>query len=149
MAIKHPITVEGNLTDDPEVGQTDEGRDWARFRVAVNERRFNDETNEWEDTGTTIFHQVSVFGQQSRNVVASLKKGDNAIVDGDLHFRVFEDDEGRRRQSTQIVARSVGPSLRWTTAEVQRAPKSPSPDVAATGPIANPGVDTPDTTPTV
>lgn len=138
MTVKHPITVEGNLTTNPEHGQTDDGKAWARFTVAVNDRGFNEEAGEWEDRGEPVFHQVAVFGKQAANVKASLQKGDPVVATGDLQFRVWKDDEGNRRQNTQVVAHAVGPSLRYVKAEVARGPKAPSPEAEATGPVAQP-----------
>ena len=134
MAVKIPITVEGNLGADPEFGTKDD-RAYAPLLIVENDRRLNEQTNEWEDVGEPVFHNAVVFGRQAENVSRSLQKGDGVLVTGDLHFKPYETD-GQRRQSTQIIATAVGPSLRHATAQVQRGPKAPSPDASATGPVA-------------
>lgn len=146
MAVKVPITVEGNLGKDPELGEKD-GRPYARLLVIENDRRFNDETKEWEDVGDPILHNTVVFGQQAENVKASLHSGDRVLVAGDLLFQTYERD-GQRRQGTQIVASVVAPSLKYATAEVHANGKAPqrelstepraTPSTAATGPVAVP-----------
>lgn len=143
MAVKVPITVEGNLGRDPELGVKD-GRAYARLLVIENDRRFNEETRAWEDAGEPVMHNAVVFGQQAENVKASLQEGDPVVVSGDLHFQVYSKD-GQRRQGTQIVASTVAPSLRYATVDVHRNPKAPehaAPTVAAapdaTGPVAVP-----------
>ena len=57
MSTRIPVTIEGNLTADPEVGRAENGTDWTRLRVAVNDRRLNEQTQEWEDAGV-VFHDV-------------------------------------------------------------------------------------------
>ena len=75
MTTKIPVTIEGNLTADPEHGTSDDGTEYARFSVAVNDRRLNEQTGQWED-GDTVFHRVVAFNEQSRHIVDSLHKGD-------------------------------------------------------------------------
>lgn len=138
MAVKAPITVEGNLGKDPELGTTAKGDPYARLLVVENDRRFNEEKREWED-GEPVFHNAVVYGQQAENVSRSLREGDRVLVSGDLHFQPYERD-GQRRQGVQIVANAVAPSLRFATADVHRNPKAPAaatngPAPEATGPV--------------
>lgn len=141
MAVKAPITVEGRLGRDPELKHTEDGRPYTRMLIMENHRQFNDDTREWEDVGEPIMHSATVFGQQAENVAASLHTGSNVVVSGDLQFRVYEKD-GERRQSTQIVAKSVAASLRYNEVEPRESPKAPSPEVDTTGPVAEPATAT-------
>ncbi|MGN6221667.1 MAG: single-stranded DNA-binding protein [Microbacterium sp.] len=140
MTTKIPVTIEGNLTGDPEHSASESGNEYARFTVAVNDRRLNDMTGLWEDAGT-VFHRVVVFNQQSRNVATSLRKGDSVIVAGDLRFGSYVDKEtGNTRETRDIVADNVGASLKFASVAVERAPKAngPAADRSATGPVAAP-----------
>ena len=140
MTTRIPVTLEGNLTGDPEYGASEAGNEYARFTIAVNDRRLNETTNRWEDAGT-VFHRVVVFNQQSRHVADSLRKGDAVLVAGDLRFGTFIDKEtGTTRETRDIVADNVGASLKYATIEVARTPKAngPAADVSATGPVAAP-----------
>jgi single-strand DNA-binding protein len=140
MTTRIPVTIEGNLTGDPEHGAGESGNEYARFTVAVNDRRHNESTNRWEDVGT-VFHRVVVFNQQSRNVATSLRKGDSVIVAGDLRFGTYTDKEtGSTRETRDIVADNIGASLKFATVQVDRAPKAsgPAADRSATGPVAEP-----------
>ncbi len=137
MSTRIPVTIEGNLTGDPEHGAADSGTEYARFTVAVNDRRLNESTNRWEDAGT-VFHRVVVFNQQARHVADSLRKGDPAIVTGELRFGSYTDDNGQTRETRDIVADNVGVSLKFASATVERAPKASGPAVSATGPVAEP-----------
>lgn len=138
MTTRIPVTLEGNLTGNPEHGTGDTGADWARFTVAVNDRRLNETTGTWEDAGT-VFHRVAVFNQQARHVADSLHKGDNVIVTGDLRFGTYVDkDSGQTRETRDVIASNVGASLKFTDVNVARAPKAEGP--AATGPTTAPAV---------
>ena len=44
MTTRIPVTLEGNLTGDPEHGASESGNEYARFTVAVNDRRLNGAT---------------------------------------------------------------------------------------------------------
>lgn len=138
MTTRIPVTLEGNLTGNPEHGTGDTGADWARFTVAVNDRRLNETTGTWEDAGT-VFHRVAVFNQQARHVADSLHKGDNVIVTGDLRFGTYVDkDSGQTRETRDVIASNVGASLKFTDVNVARAPKAEGP--AATGPTTAPAI---------
>jgi len=140
MTTRIPVTIEGNLTGDPEHGAGESGNEHARFTVAVNDRRLNETTKRWEDAGT-VFHRVVVFSQQSRNVATSLRKGDSVIVTGDLRFGTYTDKEtGQTRETRDVVADNVGASLKFATVAVDRTPKAsgPAADRSATGPVAQP-----------
>ena len=140
MATRIPVALEGRLTAEPEAGTSASGTDWARFDIAVNDRRLNDETGQWED-GDVIFHQVATFGAQARHVAASLHKGDNVVVNGDLKFGSYEKD-GVTRETRQVIADTVGASLKFNNVEIaQNAPKAKGPEAYATGPVATPDAD--------
>lgn len=140
MTSRIPVTIAGNLTGDPEHATGDSGNEYARFTVAVNDRRLNQTTNRWEDAGT-VFHRVVVFDRQSRNVADSLRKGDTVIVAGDLRFGTYVDKEsGQTRETRDIVADNVGASLKFTSVDVERTPRANSPlvDAPASRSIAAP-----------
>ncbi|BDZ39340.1 single-stranded DNA-binding protein [Microbacterium suwonense] len=133
MTTKIPVTLEGNLTADPDHGAGETGNEYARFTLAVNDRRLNEETGRWEDAGT-VFHRVVVFNQQSRHVTDSLHKGDSAIVVGDLRFGSYTDKEtGQTRETRDVIADNVGASLKFADVSVNRAPKLAAPQQTLRG----------------
>jgi single-strand DNA-binding protein len=137
MTTRIPVTIEGNLTGDPEHGAGESGNEYARFTVAVNDRRLN-EAGRWEDAGT-VFHRVVVFNQQSRHGADSLRKGDSVIVAGDLRFGTYTDKEtGQTRETRDVVADNVGASLKFAGVDIERSPKAERPAADATGPTAVP-----------
>ena len=91
-----------------------------------------------EDAGT-VFHRVVIFNQQARHVTNSLHKGDTAIVVGDLRFGSYTDkDTGQVRETRDVLADTVGASLKFADATVTRAPKANGPAANASGPVAAP-----------
>lgn len=137
MTTKIPVTIEGNLTGDPEFGTGESGNEYARFTVAVNDRRLNRETNLWEDSGT-VFHRVVAFDRQAKHVADSLRKGDSVLVAGELRFGTYIDKEsGTSRETRDVVADNVGASLKFANVDVERVPKASGPAASyASGPVA-------------
>ena len=123
MSTDNFVTVVGNLTDDPELRFTPQGTAVANFRLAVTARVRDGDS--WKD-GETSFFRVNVWRQLAENAAESLTKGTRAIVVGRLRTRSWETPEGDKRSVTEIEAEEVGPSLKWATAEVERASKSRS-----------------------
>lgn len=111
-------TLVGNITRDPELRFTNSGMATTRFGLAVNYRRQNRQTNEWDET--TSFFNVVCFGDMAENVAQSLGKGARVMVTGRLEVRPWETQEGEKRQSVELIADEVGPSLRWATVSVEK-----------------------------
>lgn len=113
------VTIIGNATREPEVRWTSGGMAVAEFGVAVNHRRKNADTGEWED-GDVSFFDVTCFRDLAENVEQSVAKGDPVIVIGSLRQDRWTDDQGNNRSKVKVMADLVGPSLRWATATVDR-----------------------------
>jgi single-strand DNA-binding protein len=116
------VTVVGNITRDPEMRFTANGRSTTNFGIAVNRSWRNQQTNEWEER-TSFFNVVS-WGNLADNVGSSLKKGMRVLVTGRLEQRSWETEQGDKRSVVEIVADEVGPSLLFATAEVHRIERS-------------------------
>ena len=86
---RDPLTVTGNLVDDPELRFTPSGVPVARFRIASTSRYRDNATGEWKD-GDTLFLTCQVWRQAAENVAESLQKGMRAIVTGRLRQRSYE-----------------------------------------------------------
>ena len=115
------ITISGNTVAAADVRFTPAGKAVASFTVAVNERRFDKQANEWVD-GDTTFYPCSAWGQMGENCAETLvDKGMRVIVQGRLKSRSYDDREGNRRTVFEVDVDEVGPSLAWATAVVTRA----------------------------
>ena len=120
------ITVVGNLTRDPELRFTQTGRARALLGIAVNRRWMNRQTNDWEEQ--VSFFNVVCWAELAENVSESLAKGNRVVVTGRLEQRSWETQDGEQRNTVEIVADEIAPSLRWATAEVTRIPRGPGGD---------------------
>jgi single-strand DNA-binding protein len=98
------VVITGNLTRDPELRSTPGGTSVCSLRVAVNSRR-KDESGNWADKPN--YFDVTVWGAQGENCAQYLAKGRPVAVDGRLNWREWEDKEGNKRQSVDIIADSV------------------------------------------
>lgn len=114
------MTLIGNVVNEPELRFTPGGAAVCNFRVASTPRKFNRQTNEFED-GDPLFLGVAVWRQQAEHVAESIRKGMRVIVVGRLTQRQYEANDGSKRSSYDIQADEVAPSLRSATATVTKA----------------------------
>ena len=120
-----PITIAGNLVDDPELRFTPSGQPVAKFRVASTPRFLDKNTNEWKD-GDSLFLTCNVWRQAAENVAESLTRGTRVIVSGRLRQRSYETKEGEKRTVYEVEVDDVGPSLRNASAKVNRIARNGS-----------------------
>jgi single-strand DNA-binding protein len=116
------VTVVGNCTSDPDLRISNGGNAVLSFSVAVNVRRKNKETNQWEN-GESSFFDVVCFGQMAENVASSIYKGKRVMVIGTLRQSSWEKD-GQKRSKVEVVAEEVGVSLKWDSLGSTPVPRS-------------------------
>lgn len=92
----------GNLTKDPEGGETSSGIPYSRLSIAVN-RPFTDENGERQ----ADFFNVTVWRAQAQDCLKYLCKGKKVCVVGRLQNRTYEDKDGNKRMATDIIAEEV------------------------------------------
>lgn len=120
MANETPITLIGNLVDDPELRFTPAGAAVANFRIASTPRTYDKASGEWKD-GEALFLTCSVWRQYAENVAETLTRGMRVVVQGRLKARTWQTKEGENRTSFEVEVDEVGPSLRYATAKVTKA----------------------------
>jgi single-strand DNA-binding protein len=99
------VVITGNLTRDPELRSLPSGTSICALRVAVNTRRKEPSTGEWVDKPN--YFDVKVWGPQGENCAQYLAKGRPVAVDGRLEWSEWQDKQGNKRQSVDIIADSV------------------------------------------
>ena len=104
MASVNRVILIGNLGRDPELRYTAGGQPVASFSVATNER-WND--REGKPQERTEWHRIVVWGNQGENCANYLQKGRTVYIEGRLQTREWEDKEGQKRQTTEVVAQTV------------------------------------------
>lgn len=119
MANEPVTTITGNLTAEPELRFTNEGRPVASFTIA-NTPRFPDRaTGQWKD-GETWFVPCSAWGDMAENVITSLTKGAAVVATGRLRCRTWQTGEGEKRARVELTVDEIGPSLRRNVAKVTK-----------------------------
>ena len=116
----------GRLGGDPEVRYTTNGGAVANFNLATNES-WTDKSGQKQER--TEWHRVVIWGKMAELCGQYLSKGRQAYVEGRLQTREWNDKEGNKRYTTEIVAQSVqflgGPGERTSsTASSDFAPST-------------------------
>jgi single-strand DNA-binding protein len=100
------VVITGNLTRDPELRSTGSGMAVLQMRVAVNDRRKNSQSGEWEDSPN--YFDVVVFGQRGESVSRFLSKGSKIAVEGKLRWSEWDDkNTGDKRSKIEIIADDI------------------------------------------
>ncbi|KPK80106.1 MAG: hypothetical protein AMS25_10330 [Gemmatimonas sp. SM23_52] len=94
----------GNLGNDPEIRTTPSGTRVATMSVATN-RRWVSRTGENQEE--TQWHRVVAWDKLAEIAEQYLKKGDRLFVEGRIQYRQWEDQNGQKRYSTEIVANDM------------------------------------------
>src|SRR5919107_3989337 len=99
------VILTGNLTRDPELRSLPSGMSVCSLRIASNTRRKDNSTGEWVDKPN--YFDVTIWGRQGENAAQYLSKGRPVAVDGRLEWREYQDKDGNKRQSIDIIADAV------------------------------------------
>ena len=99
------VLIIGNLGADPEIKYTQAGSPVANLSVATSESWKDKTTN--EKVEKVEWHRVVVFGRLAEIAGDYLKKGSKIFVEGKLQTRDWEDSEGKKRYTTEVIAREM------------------------------------------
>jgi len=91
----------GNLGNDPEIRHLESGANLARFSVATNEN-YLDKNQQWQTV--TEWHNIIAWRNLAERAEKSLKKGMQVFIEGKLTHRKWQDNDGKDRYTTEIVA---------------------------------------------
>lgn len=117
-----PGSITGNLTADPELRYTSQGRAVCRLRVAHTPRVQDPKSHEWKD-GAAQFFDVTAWGKLGEHCAEYLAKGQRIVADGQWESRAWEDQDGNTQEAIGLVARDLGPSMLFKGARVVEASK--------------------------
>jgi len=104
MAGVNKVILVGNLGRDPEVRYTKNGQAVATFSLATTERWTNKD-GEREDK--TEWHRIVAWGKLGEICGEYLSKGKQVYIEGRLQTRQWEDNDGDKRSTTEIVANNM------------------------------------------
>ncbi len=94
----------GHLGGDPELKYTPGGAAVATFSVATNETYKDKEGNQQEKTD---WHRIVVWNKLAEIAAEYLKKGRLVYLEGRLQTRSWNDKDGNKRYTTEVVAQNL------------------------------------------
>lgn len=115
-------SVSGNVTREPTLRFTPDGRAVCTLRVAETERVKDQASGQWTD-GETEFYDVIAWGDMAQNLVDSLEKGDRICASGKWQKQTWADDSGEPRSKIVLIARDCGPSCLFRQVMIDRSKK--------------------------
>ena len=98
------VNITGNLTRDPELRATQGGTQVLHLGVAVNDRRRNQQTGNWEDYPNFI--DCVMFGTRAEAISRYLRKGTKVAIEGKLRYSSWERD-GQKRSKIEVVVDEI------------------------------------------
>ena len=140
------VILVGNVGADPEIRTLESGVKTARVRLATTERFFNRQTN--ESSEQTEWHTIILWRGLADVVDKYVRKGSQIYVEGAIHYREWQGNDGQRHFVTEITAselkllgrRADNPAAQTATPQqpAYSAPSYPSAQPAATAPVSQP-----------
>lgn len=97
-------SISGNLGRDAELRRTQSGMAILGFSVAVNERRKNNQTGDWEDYTNWI--DCAMFGNRAESIANYLTKGTKVSVQGKLRYSEWSRD-GQKRSKIEVIVDEI------------------------------------------
>jgi len=104
MAGVNKVILIGNLGKDPELRYTPGGQAVATFSLATSEK-WRDKDGVMQDR--TEWHNIVVWGRQAEIAKEYLAKGRPVYLEGRIQTRSWEDKDGNKRYTTEIVAQRL------------------------------------------
>ncbi len=105
MAGVNKVIIVGRLGSDPELKHTATNQTVTRFSVATSEQWKDKTTGQAQER--TEWHRIVVWGKLAEICGQHLAKGRQVFVEGRLQTRSWEDQQGQKKYSTEIVANTV------------------------------------------
>ena len=130
----------GNLGRDPELRYTPSGLAVANFSLATSETRTN---KDGEKETRTEWHRIVAFGRLGEICGEYLAKGKQIYIEGRIQTRDWEDKDGIKRYTTEIVANQMQMLGTRDQADVVRAEDVPPPDFSGTQTLSQDDDDIP------
>ena len=104
MASVNKAILIGNLGSDPEIRYTPSGTAVANFNLATHEQWTN---KDGEKSEKTEWHRIVAWSRLGEICGEYLKKGSQVYIEGRIQTRAWEDRDGNKRYTTEIVAQAM------------------------------------------
>lgn len=106
------FTIVGNCGQDPELRFTQSGKAVVNISVGDTPRRFNRDTNAWEDAGDTLWMRCELWGDDAEAVAQRITKGMKVRVTGRLSQRSYDAQDGTKRTVIELKADDISEVVR-------------------------------------
>ncbi len=98
--LKNRVQLIGHLGMNPEILNLDSGKKLARLSIATNDSYRNAKGDKIEDTQ---WHNLIAWGKTADIIEKYLKKGNEIAIEGKLTHSSYDDKDGKKRYSTEVV----------------------------------------------
>ena len=99
------VLIIGNLGSDPEIKYTKAGDPVANLSIATSESWKDKNSGDLQEK--VEWHRVVMFSRLAEIAEQYLKKGSKVFVEGKLQTRKWQDQEGKNRYTTEVVAKEM------------------------------------------
>jgi single-strand DNA-binding protein len=105
MASVNKVIIVGNLGADPEMKYTQNNTPVTNFRIATTDVWSDKQTGEKQER--TEWHRIVAWSRLGEICAQYLRKGKQVYIEGRLQTRQWEDRDGNKRYTTEIVAQTM------------------------------------------
>ena len=98
--LSNKVQLIGRLGMDPEVMNFDGGKKRVNFNLATNSHYYDKAGDKIEETQ---WHKVVAWGKQAETIEKFMRKGLRIAIEGKLSTRNWEDKEGNKRTTTEVL----------------------------------------------
>ena len=102
--LRNKVQLIGNLGQDPEIINLESGKTIAKFSIATNDSYTNANGEKITDTQ---WHKIVAFGKTAQIIQKYVAKGKEVAIEGKLSNRSWEDKDGIKRYTTEIVCNEL------------------------------------------
>ncbi|WP_040252571.1 single-stranded DNA-binding protein [Psychroserpens mesophilus] len=102
--LRNKVQLIGNLGNDPEIVTLESGKLLAKFSIATNESYKNAQGEKVTDTQ---WHNVVAWGKTAEIIEKFVTKGKEIAIEGKLTSRSYDDKDGNKRYTTEVVCNEL------------------------------------------
>ncbi|MDA9028613.1 single-stranded DNA-binding protein [Flavobacteriaceae bacterium] len=102
--LRNKVQLIGNLGNDPEIITLDSGKKLAKFSLATNE--YYKDADGQKQTKTE-WHNLVAWNKTAELIENYVTKGKEIAIEGKLTNRTWDDKEGNKRYTTEVVVNEV------------------------------------------
>lgn len=102
--LRNKVQLIGNLGNNPEIINLDNGNKLAKFSIATNE---NYKNSKGEKVTDTQWHNIVAWNKTAEIIEKYLEKGNEVVIEGKITSRSYETKEGEKRYVTEVVCNEL------------------------------------------